>query len=80
VFQEVVGFLPGTLEAPPALGGLPANEQEVIAAARDDNPAVLSARFAEQAARHQRPLRRTGRPPSGAGCDGRASAGSVLDR
>jgi TolC family type I secretion outer membrane protein len=53
VFQEVVGFLPGTLEAPPALGGLPANEQEVIAAARDDNPAVLSARFAEQAARHQ---------------------------
>ncbi len=53
VFQEVVGFLPGTLEAPPALEGLPANERDVVGAARDDNPAVLSARFAEQAARHQ---------------------------
>jgi TolC family type I secretion outer membrane protein len=53
VFQEVVGFLPGTLDAPPALEGLPASEQEVVGAARDDNPAVLSARFAEQAARHQ---------------------------
>jgi TolC family type I secretion outer membrane protein len=53
VFQEVVGFLPGTLEAPPALEGLPASEQDVVGAARDDNPAVLSARFAEQAARHQ---------------------------
>ena len=53
VFQEVVGFLPGTLEAPPALEGLPASERDVVGAARDDNPAVLSARFAEQAARHQ---------------------------
>ena len=53
VFQEVVGFLPGTLDAPPALEGLPASEQDVVGAARDDNPAVLSARFAEQAARHQ---------------------------
>ncbi|MEE8145348.1 MAG: TolC family protein, partial [Kiloniellales bacterium] len=33
--------------------GLPASEQDVVGAARDDNPAVLSARFAEQAARHQ---------------------------
>ncbi len=53
VFQEVVGFLPGTLEAPPALEGLPPSERDVVGAARDDNPEVLSARFAEQAARHQ---------------------------
>ncbi len=53
VFTEVVGFAPGVLAAPPALDGLPAGEEEAVAAALDENPDLITAIQSEIAARHQ---------------------------
>ena len=53
VFAEVVGFAPGVLAAPPALDGLPAGEEEAVAAALDENPDLITAIQSEIAARHQ---------------------------
>jgi TolC family type I secretion outer membrane protein len=53
VYQQVIGVYPGILKQPPVLGGLPDQEKEVVDAALDQNPDVVSAEFAERAARHQ---------------------------
>jgi TolC family type I secretion outer membrane protein len=53
VFQEVVGIYPMLLEEPPALEGLPASQDEVIAAAAAAQPDLVSAKFTEEASRHQ---------------------------
>lgn len=53
VFQEVVGYIPSILEAPPPLERLPATLEQTLVQARQANPAVVSATFTERAAQHQ---------------------------
>jgi outer membrane protein len=50
-YVEVVGRVPGVLEAPEVPGGLPATEDEAIELARTNNPSVVSSDFTERAAR-----------------------------
>lgn len=50
-YERVVGQLPGTLERPDALGGLPATEEEAREIAARNNPTLLAARYAEEASR-----------------------------
>jgi TolC family type I secretion outer membrane protein len=53
-YRAVVGDAPGTLQRPqPVGGGLPVNEDEAHALARDRAPAVHVARFEEQAAQER---------------------------
>ncbi|RPI47710.1 MAG: hypothetical protein EHM55_26410 [Acidobacteria bacterium] len=52
-YRNVVGEMPGTLRAAAPLGDLPANEEEAITFARDQNPGVVAARFDERAAQNQ---------------------------
>ncbi|MGF1607766.1 MAG: TolC family outer membrane protein [Kiloniellales bacterium] len=52
LFQELVGFAAGVLESVPPVDGLPASQDELLALARDNNPAVVQAMFAEEAERH----------------------------
>ncbi len=53
VYEEVVGKRPGVLPSPPPLTGLPASLNEVIELSIARNPEILSANFAEKAARHR---------------------------
>jgi TolC family type I secretion outer membrane protein len=53
VFQEVVGFAPGILDAPPPVGALPPSLEQTLVQARQANPAIVSATFAERAAQNQ---------------------------
>jgi TolC family type I secretion outer membrane protein len=53
VFQQVVGIYPGILVQPPAQAGLPAGQEQVLEAALARSPNLVSARFAESAARHR---------------------------
>ena len=55
VYQEVIGQPPElvSLEPPDALAGLPGVQDEVVSAAVDNNPDVISARFDETAAERQ---------------------------
>lgn len=53
VYQEVIGVYPGMLGVPPMPDGLPTNQAEVTAAALENNPNLLAARFAEAAAGHE---------------------------
>ena len=46
-YQHVVGELPGRLEQPSPLAGLPQTKDEAIGAAAEDNPNVAAARFDE---------------------------------
>lgn len=52
VLARVMGETPGTLVQPPPLPQLPANEDEALAIAYDDNPDLLGARFREVAAKY----------------------------
>ena len=49
-YERVVGELPGRLEAPPPLAGLPATKEEAVEAASQQHPDVTAASFEEQAA------------------------------
>ncbi len=49
-YRQLMGDLPGKLEWPPPLGGLPASEREALEAANSANPAILSADLAELSA------------------------------
>ncbi len=53
VYQQVIGVYPGILNQPPPLEGLPDQQKGVIEAAVAQNPDVISAQFAERAARFQ---------------------------
>jgi len=55
VYQEVIGQPPelASLEPPDTLAGLPGVQDEVVSAAVDNNPDVISARFDETAAERQ---------------------------
>lgn len=50
-YVEVVGRVPGVLEAPEVPAGLPATEQDAIELARTNNPSVVASDFTERAAR-----------------------------
>lgn len=52
VLARVMGEMPRTLNAPPPLPQLPANEEEAIAISYDENPDLLGARFREVAAKN----------------------------
>lgn len=52
VLARVMGETPGTLVQPPPLPQLPANEDEALAIAYEDNPDLLGARFREVAAKY----------------------------
>ena len=49
-YERVVGELPGRLEAPPPLAGLPGTKEEAVEAASQHHPDVAAASFDEQAA------------------------------
>lgn len=55
VYQEVIGTPPelAALEPPTSVAGLPGMQDEVVRAAIDSNPDVISARFDESSAEHQ---------------------------
>ena len=50
-YRRVVGDMPGTLDAPPHLPAMPANEEDAFALALDENPDLTAARYTEEAAR-----------------------------
>lgn len=52
VFEEVVGFAPGELQAPERLTDLPASQEDVIDAAVERNPDILTANYSERAAQN----------------------------
>ena len=53
VFREIIGLEPVSLERPPALPGIPGNQNEVVGEARVQNPDVQAAEFAERSARDE---------------------------
>ncbi|ABS64611.1 type I secretion outer membrane protein, TolC family [Parvibaculum lavamentivorans DS-1] len=50
-YERIVGQLPGTLEKPNRLEGLPATEEEARALAAQNNPSLRAARYSEEASR-----------------------------
>lgn len=50
-YRQFIGDLPGRLEWPAHLGSVPANERDALQAASTANPTIISADFAESAAR-----------------------------
>ena len=50
-YERVVGQMPGTLEKPPVVAGLPETEEDARSVAEKNNPTLQSARYAEQANR-----------------------------
>jgi outer membrane protein len=50
-YERVVGQMPGTLEKPPVVAGLPETEEDARSVAEKNNPTLQAARFAEQANR-----------------------------
>jgi outer membrane protein len=50
-YERIVGRAPGTLEPPPPLPVLPASLDEAIAIAMESNPDLVSAQYAEDAAK-----------------------------
>lgn len=50
-YERIVGQLPGTLEKPALIEGLPATEEEARELAEKNNPTLLSARHSEEASR-----------------------------
>ena len=53
VFEEIIGLSADNVAPPEAVPGLPASESAALADARDDNPEVTAAVFAERAALDQ---------------------------
>ena len=51
-FQRNVGDMPGTLQPPPLLAGLPTSEEVATAIALEENPQVIAAVFTEEASRY----------------------------
>ena len=51
-YRQIIGDLPGKLEWPARIGGVPANERDALQAASTANPTIVSANFAELSARH----------------------------
>lgn len=49
-YIQVVGHVPGSLEPPPPLPGLPATPQEAVTIALEDNPDIIAARERTKAA------------------------------
>lgn len=52
VLARIIGEMPRTLVSPPPLPQLPANEDEALAIAYEENPDLLGARFREVAAKY----------------------------
>lgn len=50
-YRQIIGDLPGKLEWPAGLAGVPASEREALQAANIANPSIIGADFAELAAR-----------------------------
>lgn len=50
-YRQLMGELPGTLSWPGTAAGLPASEGEALQRANEDNPAIVSADYAERSAR-----------------------------
>ena len=50
-YRQIIGDLPGKLEWPARIGGVPANERDALQAASTANPTIVSANFAELSAR-----------------------------
>ena len=50
-YRQFIGDLPGKLEWPARIGGVPANERDALQAASTANPTIVSANFAELSAR-----------------------------
>jgi TolC family type I secretion outer membrane protein len=51
-YKRVIGDAPGGLEPTPPLSDIPATEEEAMVIAEAENPQVVAARFAEDAATH----------------------------
>ena len=49
-YVRIIGHAPGTLEAPPALAGMPASVEDAVDYALDNNPDLIAAREASKAA------------------------------
>lgn len=63
-YLRLVGSAPGELEAPPPLPGLPASIEEAIAAALENNPALIAARERAEAAGFDTKVAGAGRLPT----------------
>lgn len=50
-YERIVGSMPGTLERPPSVAGLPESEEAARAIAAENNPTLQAARYAEEASR-----------------------------
>ena len=50
-YERIVGQMPGTLEKPPVVAGLPNSEEDARSVAEKNNPTLQAARYAEQANR-----------------------------
>ncbi len=50
-YERIVGSMPGTLERPPSVTGLPESEEAARAIAAENNPTLQAARHAEEASR-----------------------------
>ncbi len=69
-YRRTVGRAPVDLAAPPVLPTLPGTVEQAIDIAAAENPSLLSARYAEAAARHDVRLAESGRLPTlGVGAD-----------
>ncbi len=51
-YRRIVGEMPGSLEQPPELPEMPANEDDAIYIALSENPNLAEAKFVEEAAKH----------------------------
>ncbi len=51
VFREIIGLEPVNVQRPDRIAGVPESAEEVVTLARGSNPDILSAEFAERAAR-----------------------------
>ncbi len=50
--SQLIGVVPGGLEPPPPLSGVPASIEEAVAIAAVESPALLSSRHSERASQH----------------------------
>jgi outer membrane protein len=62
-YLRVVGKMPDNLEAPPQLPGLPANVDDAVGAALDNNPDLIAIKKESDAARHDVGVARASRLP-----------------
>ena len=62
-YLRVVGKMPDNLEVPPQLPGLPANVDDAVGAALDNNPDLISIKKESDAARHDVGVARASRLP-----------------